>query len=72
MTRNHVITAIEEGIPFQINMADGKSYLVTDKYRVSLGKTTVIVVDEKDCPHILPLLTMTGISYVNGNGRTKK
>jgi ribosomal protein S4E len=66
MTRDHVINAIEEGIPFQINMADGKSYLVSDKYRVSLGKTTVVVVDEKDCPHLLPLLTMTGISYVNG------
>jgi hypothetical protein len=47
-------------------MADGKSYLVPDRYRISLGKTTVVVVDDKDCPHLLPLLTMTGISYVNG------
>jgi hypothetical protein len=68
MTRDHIITAIEEGIPFHINMADGKSYLVPDKYRISLGKTTVVVVDDKDCPHLLPLLTMTGISYVNGKG----
>jgi hypothetical protein len=50
MTRDPIIHAIEEGIPF----------------RISLGKTTAVVVDEKDCPHLLPLRTMTGISYVNG------
>jgi hypothetical protein len=56
-------TAIKEGIPFLIRMADGEKYEVTDRFRIALGKTTVIVVGKDDMPHILPLLTMTGISY---------
>jgi hypothetical protein len=68
MTRDHVLTAKREGIPFEINMADGKSYLVTDADHISIGKTTVVVMDEKDCPHLLPLLTMTEISYLKANG----
>lgn len=69
MTRNRVQTAIDEGIPFVIKMADGEKYKVTDRYRVALGKTTVIVVGDNDMPHVLPLLTMTGISYLK-SGRT--
>ena len=49
-----------------IKMADGEKYPVTDRYKVALGKTTVVVVDDNDSPHILPLLTMTGISYQKG------
>ena len=63
MTRDHVESAIREGIPFTIKMADGEKYEVVDRYKVALGKTTVIVVGADDMPHILPLLTMTGISY---------
>jgi hypothetical protein len=48
-------------------MADGEKYEVTDRYRVALGKTTVIVVGKDDMPHILPLLTMTGISYLKSS-----
>jgi hypothetical protein len=55
-------TAIEEGIPFVIKMTDGREYEVADRYRISLGKNTVIVVGDDDVPHIPPLLTMTGIS----------
>lgn len=68
MTRDHVITAKREGVPFEINMADGKAYRVDDGERIIVGRTTVIVMDEKECPHILPLLTMTGISYLKKNG----
>jgi hypothetical protein len=64
MTKDQIRTAIREGIPFVIKMADGEKYEVTDRYRVALGQATVIVVGEDDMPHILPLLTMTGISYV--------
>ncbi len=66
MTREQVQTAIQEGIPFLIKMADGEKYPVTDRYKVALGRTTVIVVDDNDSPHILPLLTMTDISYQKG------
>jgi len=64
MTRDKIQTAINEGIPFLIKMADGEKYEVTDRYQVALGRTTVIVVGQDDMPHILPLLTMTGISYL--------
>jgi hypothetical protein len=64
MTRDKIQTAINEGIPFLIKMADGEKYEVADRYRVALGRTTVIVLGKDDMPHILPLLTMTGISYL--------
>ncbi len=64
MTRDKIQTAINGGIPFLIRMADGEKYEVADRYRIALGKTTVIVVGKNDMPHVLPLLTMTGISYL--------
>lgn len=64
MTRDRIQTAIKEGIPFLIKMADGEKYTVTDRHRIALGGTYVVVVDDKDLPHVLPLLTMTGISYL--------
>ena len=64
MTRDKIQTAINEGIPFLIKMADGEKYEVTDRYRIALGRTTVIVVGKNDMPHVIPLLTMTGISYL--------
>ncbi len=68
MTRQQMQTAVREGIPFQIRMADGEHYNVSDRYRVAVGKTTAIVVGEDDMPHILPLLTMTGITYLKDGG----
>ena len=64
MSRDKIQTAINEGIPFVIRMADGEKYEVTDRYKIALGRTTVIVVGSDDMPHVLPLLTMTGISYL--------
>jgi len=46
MTRDQIETAIREGIPFVIKMADGEKYQIADRYRVALGKTTVIVVGD--------------------------
>ena len=64
MTRDKIQTAINQGIPFLIRMADGEKYEVADRHQVALGKTTVIVVGKNDMPQVLPLLTMTGISYL--------
>ena len=64
MSKDQIRTAINEGIPFVIRMADGEKYEVKDRYRIALGTTYVIVVGKDDMPHILPLLTMTGISYL--------
>jgi hypothetical protein len=64
MTRDKIQTAMDEDIPFLIKMADGQEYGVADRYRIALGKTTVVVLGKNDMPHVLPLLTMTGISYL--------
>lgn len=56
--------AIKEGIPFKIRMADGASYKVAERYQIALGRTSVSLFDDKDLCHILPLLTMTGITYL--------
>ena len=64
MTHHVLETAINEGIPFVINMADGRQYEVHDRLSIALGSTNVVVLDERSCPHVLPLLTMTGVSYL--------
>jgi hypothetical protein len=64
VTRDHVETAIREGIPFVVKMADGRQYEVTDKHSIALGGAYIMLVDKDDLPHVLPLLTMTGISYL--------
>jgi hypothetical protein len=64
MTREHVMRAVKEGIPFMIKMADGEKYTVDDETKVAIGQTTVVVMDDHDLPHLLPLLTMTGLSYL--------
>ncbi|MBS0659546.1 MAG: hypothetical protein JSR82_14990 [Verrucomicrobia bacterium] len=64
MTRDVVITAIREGIPFELRMADGRSYVVRDQFSIALGPTNAVVIDERGLPHVLPLLTVTGLSYL--------
>ena len=64
MTKEQIQTAINEGIPFVIRMADGEKYEVTDRYQIALGKNNLIVIGPDSMPHVLPLLTMTGISYL--------
>jgi hypothetical protein len=62
MTREYVEMAIEEGVPFEINMADGKSCRVNDESSIALIGNTAVIVVEDALPRILPLLTVTGIS----------
>jgi len=69
MTRDQIQTAINEGIPFEIRMADGARYKVRERYHVAVGRTSVVVFDKKDLAHILPLLTMTGLTYLRRNGK---
>ena len=64
MTRDQIETAINEGIPFEIRMADGAKYTVRERYRIAVSRTSVVVFDDKDLAHILPLLTMTGVIYL--------
>lgn len=69
MTKDQIHTAINEGIPFEIRMADGAKYRVRERHQVAVGRTSVVVIDSKDLVHILPLLTMTGITYLKRNGK---
>ena len=50
-------------------MADGAKYRVRQRYQVAVGRTSVVVFDDKDLAHILPLLIMTGIMYRKPNSR---
>ena len=50
-------------------MADGEKYKVSEPHQYTVGRTSVVVFDDKDLAHILPLLTMTGITYLKRNGR---
>lgn len=68
MTRDTIETAVREGIPFVINMADGKSYEVREPLKIAIGRSRVAVLDQPDLPHILPMLTMTGISHLPRDG----
>jgi len=69
MTRDQIQTAINEGIPFEIRMADDARYKVRERYQVAVGRTSVVVFDNKDLAHILPMLTMTGLTYLRRNGK---
>jgi len=64
MNINDIQTAVKEGIPFLIRMADGGKYEVADPLKIALGKTRIVVIDKHDLAHVLPLLTITGISYL--------
>jgi len=70
MTRDVLETAAREGVPFVIKMADGEKYRVNTRDRIIVGNTRVVVMDNKDIPHVLPLLTMTGVSYLPRNGES--
>lgn len=64
MDRNIIETAIREGTPFEIEMASGTRIKVNRKEDALLRQSYLIVVDEQDSPHVLPLLTMTGVHYL--------
>jgi hypothetical protein len=70
MTSDVFETAAREGVPFVIKMADGEKYRVNARDRIIIGKTRVVVMDDKDIPHVLPLLTMIGVSYLARNGES--
>ena len=71
MTLSSVREAIESGHPFAIHMADGRTYEVPhgDFIAVSQKGTTVTFYDEDDRTHVLPLLTMTGITRAGSRVR---
>jgi hypothetical protein len=72
VTRKALDTAKQEGIPFSIKMADRREYRVNRAEQIHIARTHVVVIDDRTFPHILPLLTITGLSYLKpapGSGR---
>jgi hypothetical protein len=65
MTRSQIESAVERNEPFTVKMADGKEYQVPHRDYIFLPPqgSYVIVVDDKEHVNVLPLLTMTGLSY---------
>lgn len=65
MTRKQLEDVIGQGVPFEVKLADGRSYPVPHRDYISLPpkNATVAVVYENDgTVHLLPLLTMTGLT----------
>jgi hypothetical protein len=66
MTRKQLESAISEGNPFTIRLADGRSYKVPHRDYISLppkDATVAVVYEDDGTVHVLPLLTMTGLTY---------
>jgi hypothetical protein len=71
MTRETLVTAMREGLPFLISMADGRQYKVKDTYDIALAPTNAFVVVEDGQAHVLPFLTMTGLTYLKSDDAAK-
>ena len=63
MKKDEILTALPEGIPLVIKMADGEKYKVTDHYKIAVGRSFVIVIGTDDNSRLLPMRDMTGISF---------
>jgi len=65
MTRDMIETAVREGVPFLVKMAEGNAYEVRSREQIMVGKAHIVIMDDKLLPHVLPLLTVTGLSYLD-------
>ena len=65
MDRSPIEAAVERNLPFTLHMADGKEYRVPHRDYIFLPPKAAFVVVSDDQGHVfvLPLLTMTGLSY---------
>jgi hypothetical protein len=73
MNRSQIEAAIERNMPFTLRMADGKEYHVPHRDYISLPPVGafVVVYDKKEHVFVLPLLTMTGLTYKSEAGGAK-
>ena len=69
MTRKQLETVISENVPFSVQLADGRSCKVPHSDYISLppkNATVAVVYEDDGTVHVLPLLTMTGLTYRTG------
>jgi hypothetical protein len=66
MNRSQIESAIERNLPFTLHMADGKEYHVPHRDYISLppAGAFVVVYDDREHVFVLPLLTMTALTYL--------
>jgi hypothetical protein len=74
MNRSQIEAAVERNLPFALHMADGKVYAVPHRDYIFLPPKAAFVVVSDDQGHVfvLPLLTMTGLSYDSEAADAKK
>lgn len=74
MNRTQVEAAVERNLPFTLHMADGKDYRVPHRDYIFLPPKAAFVVVTDDAGHVfvLPLLTMTGLSYESESAGAKQ
>ena len=74
MTRSQIESAIEQNQPFNLRMADGKEYSVPHRDYVSLPPkgAFVVVYDDEEHVYVLPLLTMTGLTFKESDAHTER
>jgi hypothetical protein len=73
MNRSQIEAAMERNLPFRLRMADGKEYRVPHHDYISLPPVGafVVVYDDQEHVFILPLLTMTGLTYESARADAK-
>jgi hypothetical protein len=74
MNRSQIEAAVERNLPFTLHMADGKQYAVPHRDYIFLPPkgAFVVVTDDQQHVFVLPLLTMTGLSYQSDEADAKK
>lgn len=50
-------------------MADGQEYEVQSQAQIAVARNYVVVIGADELPHVLPLLTITGLSYLKLPGQ---
>jgi hypothetical protein len=64
---------VERNLPFTLHMADGKDYRVRHRDYIFLPPKAafVVVTDDEGHVYVLPMLTMTGLSYEGEAAQTR-
>ncbi len=74
MNRSQIEAALERNLPFTLLMADGREYPVPHRDYIGLPPhgAFVVVFDDREHVYVLPLLTMTGLSYQSDGSKTSE
>jgi hypothetical protein len=73
MNRSQIEPTVERNLPFTLRMTDGKEYHVPHPDYISSPPrgAFVVVYDEQEHVFVLPLLTMTGLTFQSVSSKAK-